>query len=149
GERKAATTSAREWLMAANVSFNAVHQQIVFDVTRRFYELNVARQRVAVSQTALDAAAVVARSARARPEHGLGLKPESLLAEQQSAQAAFELEAARGSLSDAEIALVDSLGVLPTTQVRVAEVPEDAFPGNSTIAADELINRALSQRPDL
>ena len=149
GERKAATMSAREWLMAANVSFNAVHQQIVFAVTRRFYELNVARQRVTVAQAALDAAEVVARSARARLEHGLATTPESLLAEQQSAQAAFELEAARGALSDAEIALVESLGLLPTTKVQVAEVPEDAFPGTSATSVDELIDRALSQRPDL
>jgi len=28
---------AKEGLMAANVGFNAVHQQIVFTVTRRFY----------------------------------------------------------------------------------------------------------------
>jgi outer membrane protein len=149
GERKAATTSAREWLMAANVSFNAVHQQIVFAVTRRFYELNVARQRVTVAQTAVDAAAVVAQSARARLEHGLAIKPESLQAEQQSAQAAFDLEAARGALSEAETALVESLGVRPTAPVRVAEVPEDAFPGASATSANELIDRALSQRPDL
>jgi len=149
GERKAATTSAREWLMAANVSFNAVHQQIVFAVTRRFYELNVARQRVTVAQAAVDAADIVARAARARLEHGLATTPESLLAEQQSAQAAFDLEAARGALSDAEIGLVESLGILPTTKVRVAEVPEDAFPGTSATAADELIDGALSQRPDL
>lgn len=149
GERKAATTSAREWLMAANVSFNAVHQQIVFAVTRRFYELNMARQRVTVAESALQAAEVVAKSAQARLDHGLATTPESLLAAQQSAQAAFELEAARGALSDAEIALVESLGVLPTTKVRVAEVPEDAFTGTSATALDELIDRALSQRPDL
>jgi outer membrane protein TolC len=149
GQRKAATTSARESLMAANVSFNAVHQQIVFAVTRRFYELNVARQRVTVAQTAVDAAAVVAQSARARLEHGLAIQPESLQAEQQSAQAAFELEAARGALGEAETALVESLGVRPTAPVRVAEVPEDAFPGASATSADELIDRALSQRPDL
>jgi outer membrane protein TolC len=149
GERQAATVSAREWLMAANVSFNAVHQQIVFAVTRRFYELNVARQRVTVAQTALDAAGIVARAARARLDHGLATTPESLLAEQQSAQAAFDLEAARGALSDAENALVESLGVPPTIPVHVAELPAGAFPGTSAASADEMIARALSRRPDL
>src|SRR5262245_2096621 len=43
GERKATTTMAKNRLMTANVGFNAVHQQIVFAVTRRFYELNTAR----------------------------------------------------------------------------------------------------------
>src|SRR5262249_32613662 len=42
GERKAVSTMAKEGLMMANVGFNAVHQQIVFTVTRRFYELNTA-----------------------------------------------------------------------------------------------------------
>ncbi len=149
GERKAAAASAREVLMAANVSFNAIHQQIVFAVTRRFYEVNMARQRVTVAESAVSAAGVVAQYARARLDHGLGTKPEELAAEHQAAQAAFDLEAARGALSDAEIALVESLGVLTAAKVRVTEVPEDAFPGNSVASADALIDRALSQRPDL
>src|SRR6267154_988431 len=37
---------ARESLMMTNVGFNATHQQIVFTVTRRFYELSTARQKV-------------------------------------------------------------------------------------------------------
>src|SRR6266446_7368797 len=40
GERKAVVTMAKENLMMANVGFNATHQEIVFTVTRRFYELN-------------------------------------------------------------------------------------------------------------
>src|SRR5262245_47695049 len=55
GERKAVTTMAKEKLMMANVGFNAVHQKIVFGVTRRFYELNTARQKLAVAESALGA----------------------------------------------------------------------------------------------
>src|SRR6266704_5767839 len=40
GERKAVVTMAKENLMMANVGFNATHQEIVFTVTLRFYELN-------------------------------------------------------------------------------------------------------------
>jgi len=72
-----------------------------------------------------------------------------LQAEQQSAQAAFELEAARGELSDAQVALVESLGILPTTKLQVAEVSVKPFSDYSGDTLEELIQRALSQRPDL
>src|SRR5215469_11152095 len=91
GERKAATTMAREQLMMANVGFNAVHQQLVFVVTRRYYELNTARQKVAVAESALNAAETVRRAAQERLDNGLETKPEVLRAEQESAQASFEL----------------------------------------------------------
>jgi len=148
GERKAELAMAKEGLMAANVGFNAVHQQIVFAVTQHFYDFNTARQKVAVAESAVKAADTVARSARARFDHGLAIKPEVLQAEQQSAQAVFDLVAARGALSDAGVALVDSLGILPTTPLHVAEVPDKAF-SESVGDAEELIDRALSQRPDL
>jgi outer membrane protein len=149
GERKAVSTMAKEGLMAANVGFNAVHQQIVFTVTRRFYELNTARQKVAVAESAVRAADTVAQSARARLDNGLATKPEVLQAEQQSAQAAFDLEAACGALSDAQVAFVESLGILPTTKLRVAEVSEKPVLENSADSMNELIERSLSQRPDL
>jgi len=44
-----------------------------------------------VAESSVSAAHTVAQSAQARFDHGLGTKPEVLQAEQQSAQAAFEL----------------------------------------------------------
>ena len=149
GERKAVVTMARERLMMANVGFNATHQQIVFTVTRRFYELNTARQKLEVAESSVRAADTVSQSARARFDHGLGTKPEVLQAEQQSAQAAFELEAVRGTLSDAQVAFVESLGILPTTKLQVAGVSEKPISEYSGDTLEELIQRALSQRPDL
>ena len=149
GERKAVTTMAKEGLMMANVTFNAVHQQIVFTVTQRFYELNTARQKVAVAESSVRAADTVAQAARARLDNGLATKPEVLQAEQQSAQAAFELEAARGALSDVQVAFVDSLGILPSTKLHVADVSEEPFSESSADSMDELVERALSRRPDL
>jgi len=72
GGRKAAMTMANENLMKANVGFNAVHQEIVFTVTQRFYEFNTARQKVGVAESSLSAAETVAKSARAQFDHGLG-----------------------------------------------------------------------------
>ena len=102
-----------------------------------------------MAESSVRAADTVAKSAQARFDHGLGTKPEVLQAEQQSAQAAFDLEAARGALSDAQVAFVESLGILPTTKLQVAEVSEKPFSAYSGDTLEELIQRALSQRPDL
>src|SRR5262249_13917326 len=65
GGRKATREAAREKLMMANVGFNGTHQKIVFDVTDRFYQLGTARQKVMVTQSALDAAKTVEQAAQA------------------------------------------------------------------------------------
>jgi outer membrane protein len=149
GERKAATTSAREQLMMANVNFNATHQQIVFNVTQRYYEFITARQKVGVAESSLQTAQTIGQAAHSRFDNGLAKKPDVLQAEQQTAQADYELESARGDLSDAQVALVQSLGIVPSTKLQVADVAEKPFTENPDDSLDELINRALSQRPDL
>jgi outer membrane protein TolC len=149
GGRKATTAAAMEKLMMANVGFNAVHQKIVFEVTQRFYEFDAVREKVAAAESSMRAADIVAKAAQARVDHGLATKPELLEAEQQTAQASFELEAARGALSDGQVALVESLGILPTTQLQVAKASAEPLPENIDGSLDTLIDRALSQRPDL
>src|SRR5262245_2803992 len=148
GERKADVTAAKENLMAANVGFNAVHQRIVFTVTRRYYELNTARQKVAVAESALRATETVRQAVAARRDRGLATTPELLQAEQQSAQASFELDAVRGVESDAQVALVESLGIVPTTRLQVAKGSEEPVVEPAE-TREQLIQRALSQRPDL
>ncbi len=97
GERKAIRAAAREQLMMANVGFNGTHQKIVFDVTDGFYQLGTARQKVMVTQSALDAAKTVEQAAQARFDNGLATKPELLQAQQQSAQSNFDVQASLGA----------------------------------------------------
>jgi outer membrane protein len=149
GGRQAAVAEAREQLMAANVSFNATHQRIVFAVTKSFYDFNTARELVAVTQSSLAAAQTVNDATQARFDHGLATKPDLLQAEQETAQAAYDLDAAHGNFSDAQIALAESMGILPPAQLQVAEIPEKRFAENPEEPLDDLIQRALSQRPDL
>ena len=149
GERDATKTVAEEGLTAANVGFNAVHQQVVFLVAQRYYEFNSARQRVVAAESSQLAADTVAESARARLERGLATRPELLQAEELAAREAFELAAARGAMSDALVELVESLGILPTTKLQVATLPERSFDPDATESLEDLIGRALVQRPDL
>lgn len=149
GGRKAAVTEAKAQLMMANVGFNATHQQIVFAVTKGFYDFNTARQKVEVAESSLQAATAVGEATQARYDHGLATKPDLLQSEQETAQASYDLEAARGDLSDAQVALMQSLGILPTTRILIASVAEKQFSKSAGESLDRLIDRALSQRPDL
>jgi len=149
GERSAVVASAKEQLMMANVGFNATHQKIVFQVTDRFYQLGTARQKVLVAQSALEAAQTVEKEVQARIDNGLATKPELLQAQQQTAQTAFDVEATTGLESDARVALVESIGLLPTVPLRVADLGQRSTSEQTNGSVDELIARALSQRPDL
>ena len=149
GGRKAAVAEARDQLMLANVNFNATHQKVVFDVTESFYGYNISRQQVEAAQSTLQAAQTVSDSTKAKFDNGLGTTQDVLQAEQELAQADYDLEAAQGALNDAQVTLVDALGVFPTTQILVAEVPEKPIAANLDEPLDDLVDRALSQRPDL
>jgi outer membrane protein len=149
GERSAVVASAKEQLMIANVGFNATHQKIVFQVTERFYQLGTARQKVLVAQTSLEAARTVEQAVKARVDNGLATKPELLQAQQQTAQSEFDFVATTGAESDARVALVESIGLLPTVPLKVADLGERSISEENKGSVDELIARALSQRPDL
>src|SRR5436190_3385626 len=149
GERSAVVASARERLMIANVGFNATHQKIVFQVTDHFYQLGTARQKVLVARSALEAAQIVEQAVQARVDNGLATQPELLQAQQQSAQSAFDVEATTGLESDARVALVESIGLLPTVPLNVADLGQRSTSEQTNGSVDELSGRALSQRPDL
>src|SRR6266571_6367449 len=149
GERSAVVAAAREQFMIANVGFNGTHQKIVFQVTDRFYQLGTAHQKVLVSQSALEAAQTVEQAVQARVDNGLATKPGLLQAQQQSAQTAFDVEATTGAESDARVALVEIIGLLPTVPLKVADLGQRSTSEQANGSVDELIERALWQRPDL
>src|SRR5262249_56130362 len=62
---------------------------------------------------------------------------------------AWGVVGAGGGMSDALVELVESLGILPTTKLQVAAIPERSFDPDSTESLEDLIARALVQRPDL
>ena len=149
GAREATVASAKETLLMANVGFNAAHQKVVFEVTRLFYSYNVVRQKVAVAQDTLQSARIVRQAAQAKVQNGLGTQTDLLQAEEVDAQAAFDLETARGALSDAQVALVESLGILPTTPLQVADILGEPLAHKPQENVDALVERALTRRPDL
>jgi outer membrane protein len=149
GERDATVSAAREGLLIANVAFNATHQRVVQEVSQNFYAYNLARESVKVAESASQTADTVHTAVDSRVKTGLATVPELLQAEQQLAQARFDLEKARGSERDAFVDLMEAVGLSPSVPIRITE----AFTGSVQVDLETplvtLVTRALSQRPDL
>jgi outer membrane protein len=149
GKRAATVGVARERLLAANLGFNAHHLDIVYKVQTAFYKLSTVRGRIGVAQAALDSALKVQESAEEKSKHGLASAPDVSLARQQAAQAAFDFEEVNSKERDAQVTLAESLGILPTTPIRVADFSRLALPTNLEERVEKVIDRSLEQRPDL
>ena len=149
GAREATVSAAKEGLLIANVGFNATHQKVVLAVSQSFYIYNLARETVKVAQSAVETAETVHAAVEARVVNGLATQPELLQAEQQLAQAQFDLEKARGSERDAFVDLMNAIGLSPSIPLRVTE----SFGGSVELDLEtpliSLVMRALSHRPDL
>src|SRR5262249_23801752 len=131
GRRGNARDTAKERLLAANLGFNRKHQEINFHVQRAFLALTSLRAKIAVAQSAIDSARAVRESAESQLANGLATLPEVALARQQEAQAAFDLEDVVAHDRDAVVALAESIGVAPTTEIQVTDF--SALPPPATL----------------
>jgi len=149
GRRAATVGGARDRLLAANLGFNARHLEIVFKVQTAFYNLSTVRGRISVGQAALESATKVQEAAEERFKRGLAASPDVSLARQQAAQAAFDLDEVNSKERDAQVTLAESIGILPTTPLRVADFSRLSLPTNLEETVERFIDRTLEQRPDL
>src|SRR5215470_11276487 len=149
GRRGNARDAAKERLLAANLGFNRKHQQIAFAVQRAFYGLTSVRARIVVAQSALDAARTVEDAAERRLQSGLGTRPELANARQQTAQAAFDLEAVLEKERDSQVTLAESVGITPTTPMQLVDFSALPPPAELQDTVEKTIDRALEKRPDL
>jgi outer membrane protein len=149
GRRKAEVGAAKYQLLAANLGFNARHEEIVFKVQSAFYELSKARGRIDVAQSSLDSAVKVQEAAEERFKLGLATAPDVSQARQQAAQAAFDLESVQVEERDAQVSLAEAIGITPTTPFRVEDFSRLPMPTNLEESVEKVIDRSLEQRPDL
>jgi len=149
GRRRAAVDAAQALAMQANVGFNAKHQQIVFDVTQKFYSLTAIRGQVAAARAALDSARSVEEAASMRKQHEVATLPEVLQAQEETARSVYELQDALASEHDARMALLESIGIRPGAPIEIADVSQQPLPSEFEETVDNAIDRALMQRPDL
>jgi len=149
GRRRAVVDAAKAQIVEANAAFNAKHQEIAFNVTRDFYALTAARAKVNASRAALDAARTLEEAAGSRKGRGLATQPELLQAQEETARAVYDLEDASAGEHDARMALVESVGIHPGTQIEIVDVSQRPLPPDLEESIDQAVDRAMTQRPDL
>src|SRR5262249_8300637 len=149
GRRAADRERARQELVASNFTFNRRHQEIAFAVAQSFYRFDASRAQVAAAEANRVSATALLDAREARRKGGLATEPEVLLARQEQARAAFELQEAEGAVEDARAALADSIGIPPTVRLRVSELGAQPLPTDLPETVDRVIDVALAQRPDL
>ena len=149
GRRRAGVDRGGQELLRANFAFNRKLQEIAFAVSRGYFGLDASRARVAAARASLESATAVEEAVDARRQQGLATRPDLLLARQERARAAFEVEDALGAVSDAQAFLADSLGIPPTALMRVADLSAVPLPVGLVESVEQIIDRALARRPDL
>jgi outer membrane protein len=149
GRRSSDVERRGQDLFRANFAFNRQLQEVAFAVSRNYFGLDASRARVTAARATLESAVAVEEAVAARLQQGLATRPDLLLARQERARAAFELEDALGSVADAQAALADSLGLPPTQLMRVADLSAVSLPTELAESVEQVIDRALGRRPDL
>ena len=149
GRRRAAVDEASWRVINANLSFNRKHQEVAYAVSRSYFALDASRARLVAARVTLEQASTVASAVGARLDQGLATRPEFLLALQDKARAAFEVEEAEGLVADARAALAESIGISPTMRLGVTDLADVPLPPGLPATAEQLIDRALARRPDL
>jgi len=149
GRRSAAVEEAGWRVVSANLNFTRKHQEIAFAVSRAFFTLDAQRARLAAARVTLEQTTAVANAVGARLEQGLATRPDLLLAQQDRARAAFEVEEAQGLVADARALLAESVGIPPTVALGVADLSAVPLPTELPKSAEQVIDRSLTRRPDL
>jgi outer membrane protein len=149
GKREAKIDEARAEALIAGANFIRENQQIAFAVASDYYKLVTARERLQAAQETLKTAQTTQDASEDRLGNGRATLPDVLNARAATSQAIFDLESANGDEQIARVTLAEELGVDPSPNIAI-DVQRDApLPESLTLAIDNLIDRALAQRPDL
>ena len=149
GRRSSTVERRGQELVQANFAFNRKLQEVAFGVSRSYFGFDASRARVTAARVTLESAVAVEEAVGARLDQGLATRPEFLLARQERARAAFEVQDALGAVADSQAALADSLGIPPTQLMRVADLSSLTLPTGLAESVEQIIDRALARRPDL
>jgi outer membrane protein len=149
GARGGRINAAKAETLAANLAFNDVHRNIIFQVQRAYYQLLNASGQEDAARADLENAQAVEQAAEERLNNGLATLPDVLEARAATAQAEYELQSVLGTEEIARGDLATSLGTSPTATIHVQALKDLTIPDSVGDTVDAAIDRALAQRPDL
>ncbi|OYR15027.1 TolC family protein [Brucella thiophenivorans] len=149
GQRTALAEAAKQVSFAANVTFNAMHQKVIFDVTRTYYEYSASVAGHRIAQQTLRNSKAVLTAVQAKLNEGRATTVELALAKQQVAQSELRLVKAEGQQQTLYQALLASMGVNAMLNINVESSMNRPLPAKFEGVTQSVVETALSRRPDL
>lgn len=147
--RRPRIQEASAQLLAADFGFNDAHRNVIYQVQQAYYTVLAAAAQQQAAEANLANAQAVQSAAEDRLAHGLATRPDVLEAQSSAAQAQYNLQTAIGAYQNARGDLAAALGTSATVAVQVEPVTSLTVPNTLEDSVEELIARALQQRPDL
>jgi outer membrane protein len=149
GGREANIDAAKAETLAAGANFIQANQDVAFQVASDYYKLITAQERLQAAQETLKTAQTTQDAAENRLQNGRATMPDVLNARAEASQAVFDLEAADGDEKITRVTLAEELGVDPSPNIVIDARKNAPLPESLTLSIDELIRRAMADRPDL
>jgi outer membrane protein TolC len=136
-------------VLASNFGFNDVHRQLIYRVQQAYYRLLNASAQETAAHASLANAQAVQQAAEERLKNGLATLPDVLEARSATAQAQFDLQTILGTEQVAQGDLATVLGASAGNRIRVQPFSEVLAPESVEDTVEQIIDRAIAQRPDL
>src|SRR4051794_6034029 len=149
GGRSGRIDAARARLLSANFAFNDTHRSLIHQVQQAYYRLLSAIGQEDSAQASLANAKAVEQAAQERLTNGLATLPDVLEARSATAQAEYDLQAVVGAEEIARGDLATAVGTPASVPINVQPLDQVPTPDSIGETAEQVIDRAFAQRPDL
>jgi outer membrane protein TolC len=149
GARRGRINAESARVLAANFNFNDVHRRLIFQVQQAYYRLLNASAQDTAARVSLANAEAVQQAAEDRLQNGLATLPDVLEARSATAQSQYDLQAVLGAEETARGDLATALGAPAAVMIRLEPLSEVPTPESIGNTVEQVIDRALDQRPDL
>jgi outer membrane protein len=149
GARRTEISAAQAQLVAANLSFNSAHLDLIRQVSEAYFDLLKARGLREAAEVSLNDAKTTEAAAEDRRINGLATVPEVLEAKAATAKAAYDLQSAIG-VERVEIGhLARAITANPVKPLKVEPLNDLRIPDKLDQSVEEAIDTAFKERPDL
>lgn len=149
GKRESRVDAATAEKLAAGANFIQSNQTVAFHVASAFYQLLTQQERLAAAEATLKTAQTTADAAEFQLRNGRSTLPDVLNARAEASQAVFDRESADGDEKISRVALTEAVGVEPSPNIRIDAANSAPLPAELAASIDALIDRAITDRPDL
>ncbi|WP_174509247.1 TolC family protein [Klebsiella oxytoca] len=149
GQRSALVDAAKNNAFAANISFNGIHQKLIYDVTRAYYQYGAALSRVGIAKSALHNSEQILAAVQSRRQSGIATTVEVAQVTQLVAQARLNRVISQGAEREAWQNLLGAMGISPSTRFTISYSTDQSLPPPRSEPGEAMIKMALARRPDI